>query len=588
MEPIDLAHEDWQLATHHFQQGDDASAEKICREILEELPAHLGATHLLGVICGKSGRLPEAIQMLQRASQLEPSSAEIMAHLSFALSQAGAHARALTGFQRVRELNPTSVDAVGMIGSLSLQLGRYSEAAEALVEAADLRPRSPDLQMLKGHALYRIGAFADAESSLRRALELKPSLTEASVFLGKCLIAQGKYADAETVCRPHATDARFQDVLIRLHQASGREEEALRIAREGVESLSPSGSAVRLLASEDAKSGDLMGAMQAIRSSLPRLAHDTIDMADTMFVLARLQHASGDAGGALKTALQAREALAPQGKPKFARGKHYLRMLERLAAWPTDAELASWCAAGEDAGVCAIAGMMGSRSDLLAESVRAAGVASISDGRSTLVGLGGEIPGHRLGAEVYPAMISALDEHARTEVRRTYLRQFADGAGKVRVDAHAHNIEHLAALARIVPGFKAVVVVRRPDDALGEALLEPTRTDESALVLTSVADMAAGILGQCRALKRALQIPGMRLMVLDADDLHGDPAGAIARVIAFITGESTSDGVEAAAAHYAKHRDERMPTGCGAAFGEAFAPVRGMLDSIGSMGLGRS
>ncbi|MCA9280596.1 MAG: tetratricopeptide repeat protein [Phycisphaeraceae bacterium] len=584
MEPIDLAHEDWQLATHHYQQGDIPGAEKLCREILSELPAHVGAMHLLGVICGQTGRLAEAVQTLQRAAQLEPSSSDILTHMSFALAQSGAHARALTGFIKVREINPASVDAIAMIGSLSLQLGRYGEAAEALSEAADLRPRTAEMQMLKGHAMLRIGRLQDAETSLRRALELKPGLVEASALLSECLVSARKYDEAERLCREHlAEDPRFCAQLIRLYQATGRHENAMKAAQESVESASPAGVAIRLVARGEAQTGDLIGAIQLIQTSLPRLAHDTIDMAGAMFDLAHLQFRAGNHAAALTTATQARSALAPQGKPKFARSKHYLRMLERLAPWPAQSDMPQWCArASNDAESCsAIVGVMGARSEILVNALGRSTSLLLTNGRSTLIGLGGEIPGHRLGSDAYPAMIAALDDHTAAEVRRSYLTQLRDVSGSKCIDTHEHNIEHLPALARVIPGFRAVVVVRDPFDALAEAMLEATVPDESALVLTSVADMAAGILGQFRILENTMRIPGLSLLIVDADRLAASPESELSRTIEFLTGAPPdSAAVKDAAILVRESQQSRLPAGAAAHFTSEFAPIRALLESI--------
>ena len=582
MEPIDLAHEDWQLATHNYQQGDMASAEKICREILAELPAHVGAMHLLGVICGRTGRLQEAVQTLQRASQLEPSSSEIMTHMSYALAQSGALGRALTGFIRVREINPASVDAIAMIGNLSLQLGRYSEAAEALSEAADLRPRAAEMQMLKGHAMLRIGRMGDAEMSLRRALELKPELAEAAGHLAECLTAQSRYDESEALCLEYVQrDPRITAQLIRLYLASNRRDEAIAAARQSVDSLAPTGEAVRLIAQEDTKSGDLIGAIELIQSSLPRLAQDPIDMAGAMFELARLQLATGDATAAMTTAIQARSALAPQGRPKFMRGKHYLRMIERLALWPTPDELSQWQADANAPACAAVVGIMGARSDILTQALRTCTTLKLTDGRSTLIGLGGELPGQRLGSEVYPAMISALDDSAREEVRRSYLNQLRDDTGALQIDAHEHNIEHLAALARVNPNLSAVVVVRDPFDALAEAMIEPTVTDDSALVLTSVADMAAGILGQFRIITQTSNVPGLRVLIVDADKLATDADRELSRIIEFLS-ETTADpkALVSAAAHIREAQRNRLPAGVGDKYATEFAPIRSLLKDL--------
>ncbi len=583
MEPFDLAHEDWQLATHHFQQGDDAAAEKICREIVSELPTHVGAVHLLGVICGKTGRLREAIDTLQRAAQMEPSSSEILLHLSYAYSQAGGHERALAGFSKVREMNPSNIDAIAMIGSLSLDLGRFSEAADALMEAGDLRPRSAEVQGLKGRAMLRIGRAAEAEGPLRRALEIKPRMTEAAVDLGECLVELGRLDEAREHYRAWlGRDPRFHGGLVSMLLRTGAEDEARVVAQESVDSGTPAPIAVRLLARHDAAEGRRGEAIERLQQSLPRIAHDRFGMAGVMFDLARLQFDAGSHAGALDTALKARQALAPQGRPPFARSRRYLMMLDRLASFPAPSERGLWTSGAAASGApCVVTGMMGARPEILADALRQIGSVRVTDGRSTVVGLGGDIPGQPLGSTVYPRMIAMMSDSALSQVRENYFSQIGHQSSGVTIDAHPHNIEHLAAMARIVPGLRAVVVVRDPADAIVEAIMEPTIENASAVVLPSVADVAAGVVGQIRAFNSARGLAGLSVLVVDSDALQSDPPRELRRVCEFIgVADVDEDSLSRAAAVVTAPNLSRLPKGCSAPYTSELAPMAPLLASV--------
>ena len=58
-------------AASAYAQGRYAETEALCRQILNVLPDHADATHLLGMCAHDGGRLEEARQLIERAIALD-------------------------------------------------------------------------------------------------------------------------------------------------------------------------------------------------------------------------------------------------------------------------------------------------------------------------------------------------------------------------------------------------------------------------------------------------------------------------------------------------------------------------------------
>ncbi len=86
------------------QQGSLQEAERIYRSILHSKPQHFDALHLLGVICGQTDRLDEALGLLERALRERPHSAPALNNLGNTLGSLERHPEAVETFQRALPL----------------------------------------------------------------------------------------------------------------------------------------------------------------------------------------------------------------------------------------------------------------------------------------------------------------------------------------------------------------------------------------------------------------------------------------------------------------------------------------------------
>src|ERR1700743_3989834 len=68
-------------AVQHHQAGIAREAQALCLQILENLPDHFDALHLLGVSKSGTRELEEAEAYLRRALEVDPRSAEALSNL---------------------------------------------------------------------------------------------------------------------------------------------------------------------------------------------------------------------------------------------------------------------------------------------------------------------------------------------------------------------------------------------------------------------------------------------------------------------------------------------------------------------------
>ncbi len=136
---------DWRLyylrAAAYESQGDNAATETDLEAALKLAPDEPELLNFQGYFWIDRGRhLNEALAMVQRASDAEPESGEIMDSLGWAY----------------------------------YKLGDYKTALEKLEEAASLAPAVPEVNEHLGEAYWRVGRKLEAEFAWRRVLTLDP------------------------------------------------------------------------------------------------------------------------------------------------------------------------------------------------------------------------------------------------------------------------------------------------------------------------------------------------------------------------------------------------------------------------------
>jgi tetratricopeptide (TPR) repeat protein len=163
----------------------DAAVEWTARAIQQDpKPQYLFS---LGTALRSQGRLEEARQAFEKATQLSPEAADLWRHLANVLTELNRADQALQCFRRVLELSPRDRDASYNCGSLLLLTGRLEEAVACFNCCEQWQPDHWQTLQKRAVALYGLGRFEEALADISRAHALDATQAEicnnAAVFL---------------------------------------------------------------------------------------------------------------------------------------------------------------------------------------------------------------------------------------------------------------------------------------------------------------------------------------------------------------------------------------------------------------------
>ncbi|AWM01193.1 tetratricopeptide repeat protein [Bradyrhizobium amphicarpaeae] len=228
-------------AANAYGQGNYAETDAICRQILQAVPDHFDAMHLLGLCVQHAGRLEEAQQLLERAIAVDPRSHEAHTNLAsvyFALQKPEA-ARACQ--EKAIALKPNFTPALVGLGNTLLQLNQPAQAIEMYERAIKLKPDYADAHCNRGVAEMALYRFERATESFARALLFQPRHVEALVGKGVASMELKRYGEAEAAfaaalalksdsAKIWAQRGRLNAELLRLEEAAADFDAALALS----------------------------------------------------------------------------------------------------------------------------------------------------------------------------------------------------------------------------------------------------------------------------------------------------------------------------------------------------------------------
>ena len=100
-----------QQAVAHHRCGQLAQAERLYREILEQVPTHFDALHFVGGLQYQKGQYGAAVDLFQRAIRISPGQAAAYSNLGLALQKLKKFDQALASYERALSIKPDFVEA---------------------------------------------------------------------------------------------------------------------------------------------------------------------------------------------------------------------------------------------------------------------------------------------------------------------------------------------------------------------------------------------------------------------------------------------------------------------------------------------
>ncbi len=186
----------FERAVDLHRQGQLAQARVLYEQVLAIEPQHFDALHLLGVIAYQAKQLPAALDLLNRAMQVNSQAAAAYSHRSLVLQAMQRPGEALADCDKAIALSPDFVQAYNNRGNILVDLKRVEEALSSYDKAIALAPDFADARNNRGTALQQLGRLQEAMDCYEKAITMDPMMADAHDNLGNLHRLMRHYAAA--------------------------------------------------------------------------------------------------------------------------------------------------------------------------------------------------------------------------------------------------------------------------------------------------------------------------------------------------------------------------------------------------------
>jgi len=220
-----------------------ADSETLWRDNVARSPGPWQCNNLAFALEQKGKRL-EAIEMWQRAIQLDPDYAEAHTNLGIALKQLGRMPEAIEQYKEALRARPDLVAAHYALGMALWLTGKPQEAIDQYEQAVKIQPDFPEGHDNLGIVLAQVGRTKDAIQQYEEALQVRPDYADAQNNLARLLATLpaangGDPARAVTLAERACEStghgvANYLDTLAAAYAAAGRFNDAIVTAQNAI------------------------------------------------------------------------------------------------------------------------------------------------------------------------------------------------------------------------------------------------------------------------------------------------------------------------------------------------------------------
>lgn len=227
-----------QQAVCLHREGRLPEAEGLYLKVLQVLPDHPEALHLLGLAALQMGQTDRAIEYFRRAIHATPGNGQYYFSLGNALLSKGNSDVVEACYRQAIQLKPDHAEAHCNLGNVLLQKGQTEEALACCRRALSIRPEYPEAYNNQGTVLKELEKWDESIASYRHALQLRPDYVDACSNLGGVLLALSRLDEAEAVFRQalaiRPDDGTLHYNLANLLKDQGRMADAVASYRQAV------------------------------------------------------------------------------------------------------------------------------------------------------------------------------------------------------------------------------------------------------------------------------------------------------------------------------------------------------------------
>jgi predicted O-linked N-acetylglucosamine transferase (SPINDLY family) len=176
-------------------------------------PHHPTLLSLQAVVAFKRGHPLEAIQLIQRSIEIDPTVADSYNSLGVFLGTLSRHTESLAAFKKAVEVDPHHLDALNNMSRQNLSLGRFQEAKEALKQLLAFRPEDGEAHNNLANCYYELKEMDQAKFHYEASLRFSPQLADPYSNLANFYRGLGKgeeglvLAEKAIALRPDFADA---------------------------------------------------------------------------------------------------------------------------------------------------------------------------------------------------------------------------------------------------------------------------------------------------------------------------------------------------------------------------------------------
>jgi len=191
------------------QSGNHAQAGLLAEAALANGLDHPLLLNVAALRLEQLGRVPEALQLLQRAVLIAPADLGSRNALGLCLLRLERPAEALEQFEALLKLNPSLPYAHASQGNSLLALGAITEAEGSYLRALALDSNQGIALAGLAHIASSRGAYPEARASAEKALALLPGYPDAVMSLVAVELGERQKTQAEARIRTLLTDTRL-------------------------------------------------------------------------------------------------------------------------------------------------------------------------------------------------------------------------------------------------------------------------------------------------------------------------------------------------------------------------------------------
>ena len=228
------------LGSVFYERGYPETSEIFFRRALQEDPASAEALYGLGSVYLQQQKLPEARESFGRVLKLQASYPGTIPNawnnLGILSAREGNTASAIELFQRALQIDPAHLIALLNLGNAYRQQKEWAEAKKALQRAFDVGPDDPEVNYSLGMVYAQLDESNRAFEYLKRAVELRPVYPEALNNLGVLYLRTRRPEEAihsfeESIRVTPEYDQSYLN-LARVYASQGQREKARAVLLE--------------------------------------------------------------------------------------------------------------------------------------------------------------------------------------------------------------------------------------------------------------------------------------------------------------------------------------------------------------------